>query len=370
MRFDRLFIAGTALVGALGCRSAVVGTDAGPLYDTARPPYVAEDAPVSPPIGLVRVRLANLIPGSPNLTVCLSTIAGTGTPETRGTILGEPDPAIMSDGTLPYPGVSSYLPLPARATPGHGYVLRLYDRADVPFALGGACPEVGTFAPIVEATLRPSELGNMGEYTAVAMGVLPGSPVSCGGTCPAVRLALFPDDHTSLPAAARARVIHAIPNLPAPIEVCVDPDMLIDPATGTVTANGFTPEVRIMPPASEDGLEFGEASSFVTSMPLQVAGAVFVHAVVTGVPPCNAATLLLGPTPIPFPVPPGSPEEVARTIDPGDVITNFAFGRVGSPCTSDTACIAPLMGECNTTRMICEDLLSPNVLPWQDVIGP
>lgn len=361
-----------AAIGALAsCRTATTAPDAGPLYDTARPPYVAPDAPRPRPVGLLEVRLANLIPASPNLTVCLSTIAGTGAPETRGTILGEPDPSIGSDGTLPYPGVSGYLPLPALATPGHAYVLRLYDRRDVPFALAGACPVVGTIPPIVQGTVSPSALGGMGPFSAVALGVLPGTPVACAGGCPPVRLAIFPDDRTAQPAAARTRLVHAIPNLPAPIEVCVDPDMVVSPTTGMVEANGAIPAVRFLPPASDaDGLSFGEASPFVSSMPLQTAGAIFVHAIAPGVPSCNAATLLLGPTPIPFPIPPEYPAEVARTIDPGDVITNFAFGRVGTPCTADDMCIAALMGVCQAPRMICRDVLSPNVLPWQDVIGP
>lgn len=356
---------------ASACRTPAPAPDAGPLFDAARPPYLAPDAPRPMPVGLVEVRLSNLVPASPNLTVCVSTIAGTGAPETGGTILGEPDPSLGSDGTLPYPGVSGYLPLPVLATEGYAYVLRLYDRADVPFALAGPCPPAGTVAPVVEATLVPADLGGTGRFTAVALGVLPGSPVACAGGCPPVRLAIFPDDPMPAASAARLRVVHAIPNLPAPIEICVDPDLVIDVTTGMATANGPIPSVRVLPPASDvDGLSFGEASPFVESMPLTVAGAVFVHAVSPLAPSCVAPTLLLGPIPIPFPVPASAPAEVARTFDVGDVITSFAFGRVGMPCASDADCLAPLMGRCSTTRMICEDLLSPSVLPWQDVVGP
>lgn len=356
---------------ASACRAAPSVPDGGPLYDAARPTYRAPDAPGPRPVGLLRVRLANLVPASPNLTVCLSTIAGTGAPEAGGTILGEPSPATGSDGTLPYPGVSGYLPLPARDTPGHAYVLRLYAREDVPFVLTGPCPAPGTVAPIAEATLTTADLGGAGPFTAAVIGVLPGSPVACAGPCPPVRVAIFPDDLASVASAARIRLVHAIPNLPAPIEVCIDPDLAIDAATGMPTGDGPIPSVRVLPPATDlDGLSFGEATPFVEAMPLTTAGAVFVHAVAPGVPSCNAATRLLGPLPIPFPLPAGLPPEVARTFDAGDVITSFAFGRAGTPCATDADCIAALGGTCAAPRMICADALSPSVLPWQDVMGP
>ena len=55
-------------------------------------------------------------------------------------------------------------------------------------------------------------------------------------------------------------------------------------------------------------------------------------------------------------------------LERGDVITNFAFGRVGAACTGDGDCVTT-MGVCNTARHVCEDALSPNLLPWQDVQG-
>jgi len=283
------------------------------------------------------VRLAHFVVAGPNLTVCLSTIPGTGVAETTGRILGTPDPARMLDGTLPFPSVSPTIPLPIYGAPGFGYAVRLYNRADVPFALGGACPAIGSVAPVVEGRFVASELPGT-QVTFVAIGALPDAPISCGASpCPAPRFAVIADDR-SAPAAgtARARVMQTIPNLPLPIHVCFDPDFIPG-------ANGPMPSQRVLPePSDTDGLAFGESTTFVTVPPLSgTPGAFFVHLQVPGAPDCVAMTAALGPITLPFPVPASAPADVARTIDAGDVLTLFAFGQV----------------------------LSPNILPWQDVMG-
>lgn len=353
-----------------GCMTRPSDPDVGPLLDTARPVYEAPDAVRI--TGYLEVRLANLSPAAPNLTVCLSTVAGTGAPETTGRILGEPDPAAMLDGTLPYPGVSPYIPVPIYDTPGFGYVVRLYDRADLPFSLGGACPAAdGAVTPLFTAELETAMLTASGarRATVMAMGVLPGTPTSCAGGCPAPQVVVITDDPTPMAEGVRLRLVHAIPNVPVPIEVCLDPDQAINTMTGMMT-NGPAPSMRILPEASDtDGMRFGETSGFIDAPPLSTSGVLYVHAVASGVPSCNAATLLLGPFPIPLPVPATAPLEVARTFDAGDVITAFAYGRAGTPCTESAMCIAALGGMCGP-RGSCVDALSPGVLPWQDVIGP
>lgn len=342
--------------------------DVGPLLDTARAPYEAPDA--ARPSGYLEVRLANLSPAAPNLTVCLSTIAGTGAPETTGRILGEPDAAAGLDGTLPYPGVSPYIPVPVFSTPGFGYVVRLYDRADLPFTLGGACPEPdGAITPLFSADLETAALMGARRATVIAMGVLPGTPTACAPSCPEPQVVVIPDDPNANPEGARIRLVHAIPNVPVPIEVCLDPDQVIDTTTGMMM-NGPLPSTRVLPEASDtNGLRFGETSGFVDAPALRTSGVLYVHAVSGAAPSCSAPTLLLGPFPIPLPVPPTTPPEVARTLDAGDVITAFAYGRAGTPCSDDSMCIAALGGRCGA-RGSCTDALSPGVLPWQDVMGP
>src|SRR5688500_15842828 len=87
---------------AFGCATRATPVDGGALRDSTFEDFDAS-GPEPTPVGYARVRLVNLIPASPNLVVCLSTIAGTGVPETQGHILGAPDARLMSDGTLPYP---------------------------------------------------------------------------------------------------------------------------------------------------------------------------------------------------------------------------------------------------------------------------
>ncbi len=350
-----------------GCTTRAAPYDGGALRDAAREDFDAAHVELTP-VGYAQVRLVNLIPASPNLVVCLSTIAGTGLTETEGHILGAPDARLMTDGTLPYPGISPYLPLPLYDTPGLTYVIRLYSREEVPFVMLGICPRPGSIAPVIEARVEASAVTVGTLYSAVAFGVLPGTPVSCGASaCPPPAVRLFPDDLTP-PSGIRARVrlFQGIPNLPAPIHVCVDLDFQI---VGGVVMDGPFPPIRALPPVADtDGVAFGEMSGFVDSPVLSTSGAFFVHAQIAGLPDCDPATLILGPIPVPLPVPDTAPTEVARTIDRGDVITNFAFGRVGAICVTNADCAATA-GMCNTARHVCEDVLSPNLLPWQDVQG-
>lgn len=358
------FVPVLAMLALAGCPRTDT-SDSGRNVD-AREPILTDDAGEPPtPTGLLRVRLAHFVVAGPNLTVCLSTIPGTGVAETTGHILGTPDTARMLDGTLPFPAVSPTIPLPIYDAPGFGYVVRLYNRADVPFALGGACPAIGSVAPVVEGTFIASELPGT-DVAFVAIGALPGAPISCGGgACPTPRFAVIADDR-SAPAlgTARARVMHTIPNLPLPIHVCFDPDF-------TAAANGPMPSQRVLPEASDtNGLAFGESTTFVTVPPLSgTPGAFFVHLQAPGAPDCFAMTAALGPITLPFPIPATAPADVARTIDVGDVLTLFAFGRLGAACTTDEDCAAIPGGICAPGRNLCVDALSPSVLPWQDVMG-
>jgi hypothetical protein len=338
--------------------------DAGSLLDTAPPSYDPPDA--ARPIGRIEVRLAHLSPAGPNLTVCLATIPGTGVPATTAHILGEPDPARGLDGTLPYPAISPYVPLPVYGSPGFGYEVRLYDRGELPFTLAGACPDDGSITPLFSSALEVGPLVSAGvtRVTVAAVGVLPGAPVACAAGCPGPELIAFPDDPTSNPIRVRLRLVHAIPNIPVPIEVCVDPDQ--DVVAGT---NGPLPSTRVLPEeADTDGVGFRDDTAFVELPALIFSGGITVHAVMMGVPSCVAPTQLLGPIPVPLPIPDTAPPEVARVFEAGDVITAFAYGRAGTPCMDDSTCIAALGGRC--VRNVCTDALSPSVLPWQDVMGP
>lgn len=352
-----------SLGGALaGCDKPSNTPDANADYD-ARPGFVeATGDPLPHPTGAFGLRLANLLVAGPNLTICISTIAGEGVPETTGHMIGTVDPARGLDGTLPYPGVSSYIPFPQYDAPGFAYVVRLYDRAALPFAaLGAPCPSVGTLEPVVVGTVETASASP--RTTLAAIGVVPGAPVACAADCPAPRALVIPDDPTPGPA-GRARVVHTIPNLPLPIHVCFDPDFVSPAQPGDI------PAMRVLPVASDtDGLSFGEVTDFIDVPPLSAPpGAFFVHLNAPGAPDCYPATIALGPLTLPFPVPETAPADVARTISAGDVLSLFAYGRMGSPCADDSTC-APLGGTCNAAAHVCMDILSPSVLPWLDVMG-
>ncbi len=361
----RLAVAMSALsFGMLSaCEPTTNAADADTHYD-ARPGFIeATGDPLPNPTGAIGIRLANMLVAGPNLTICISARPGAGVAETPGHMIGTVDPARGLDGTLPYPGVSSYIPFPTYAAPGFAYVVRLYDRAALPFAaLGAPCPAVGTLEPVVAGTIETASASP--RTTLVAIGVVPGAPVACGASaCPPPTALVIADDPTP-GAGGRARVVHAIPNLPFPIHVCFDPDFV------SPTENGPIPAMRVLPVASDtDGLAFGEVTDFIDVPPLSgTPGAFFVHLNAPGAPDCFAATLALGPLTLPFPVPPTAPPEVARTIRAGDVLSLFAFGRMGSPCADDAVC-APTGGHCNPAAHVCVDVLSPSVLPWIDVAG-
>lgn len=379
---------GWALVGSAflltalgGCRTAATPPDAGPLRDAAPTPYDAGPPRMDSGIalGTTYVRLVNIIPASPNLTVCLATIPGTGIPPAPARIIGQPDPTIMSDGTLPSPGVSPYLPAPVYDARGFGYELRLYSREELSFSQFGPCPDVGASpAPIATARIvadpmsaTPAQVDH--HYSLVLIGVLPNTPVQCTGACPEVQVRIF-EDFLTPPTGTnvRVRLFQGVPNLDYPIHVCFDLDYRVDAMTGMVN-NGPIPPVRSLPPAADtDGLAFGEVTPFINIPQVTSAGAFYTHATVPGVPDCDPSTLLLGPTTVPLPVPDTAPVDVARVFHSGDVITNFAFGRSGAPCTVDADCVAPssvcTMAPCTCdSTHHCHDDLAGNLLPWRDV---
>jgi hypothetical protein len=211
-----------------------------------------------------------------------------------------------------------------------------------------------------------------GHYTIAIIGVLPDSQVSCSGACPPVQVRVFPDNFTLPPHREfRARLFQGIPNLPGPIHVCVDPLYTSPTVHGT--------ESRILPPPGMPGLNFGEVTTFIASPALDppmgsIQGAIYTHLSVMGVPDCDPSTLLQGPVTIPLPVPASAPVDVARTFKAGDVITNFAFGRAGAPCTTASDCVAPtsvcVMHPCTCdATQHCVDDLAGSTLPWRDVRG-
>lgn len=364
---------GVALAFA-GCNTPAAGHDAGALRDA--PPAPFDAGPPNPDVGMVGigttyVRMVNLIPAGPNLTVCLATIPGTGIAPTPAHIIGQPDPSIPSDGTLPYPGVSPYLPAPIYDVPGFGYELRLYNRADLPFSSLARCPDVGQSpAPVITARIMAADVMVDHHYSLTIIGVLPGTPVTCPGNCPEVQTRMFEDSLTP-PAgnSVRVRLFQGVPNLPGPIHVCFD----LDYSAG---GDGPIPPSRSLPPAADtDGLAFGEVTPYIPIPPVTTVGAFYTHLNVAGVPDCDPSTRLLGPTTVPLPVPATAPVDVARVFAAHDVITNFAFGRVGSACTTAADCVAP-SSVCTTDTPCtcdptghCADALAGNLLPWRDVRG-
>lgn len=363
-------------IGLAACSTTPAGHDAGAFRDTAPAGYDAAgsdmDAAVAP-VGTIYIRLVNLVPASPNLTVCLAAIPGAGIAPVTAHILGQPDPP-TSDGTLPFPGVSPYLPALIYDAPGFGYELRLYDRAQLPFSALGVCPDAeASPAPIVTARFAASDLMIDHHYSLAIIGVLPGTPVTCPGACPPVQTRLFEDTLSRPPSnRVRVRLFQGVPNLPAPIHVCFDFDYSV---VGGVVMDGPVPPSRVLPPASDtDGLAFGEVTPYIEIPPVTSAGAFYTHATVSGVPDCDTSTRLLGPITVPLPIPASAPVDVARIFIGGDVITNFAFGRAGSMCTTASDCVAPssiCVGAactCDATHH-CVDDISGNLLPWRDVRG-
>lgn len=358
-----------------GCSSHAAVHDAGMLRDA--PPTGFDAGPPAMDSGMVGIgnayiRLVNLIPASPNLTVCIATIPGTGIAATTAHIIGQPDARLMSNGTLPYPGISPYLPAPIFDTPGFGYELRLYDQAAVPFVALGPCPAAGAQpAPIATIHATASSVMVNKHYSAVLIGVLPGTPVTCAGPCPEVQLRMFEDNLSPPPPGnhVKSRLFQAVPNLPGPIHVCFDLDYV------SAANPGFLSPTRVLPAAADmDGLAFGEVSTYISIPSVTSVGAFYTHQSVAGVPDCDPSTLLLGPTTVPLPVPVTAPREVARVFGMGDVITNFAFGRRGSPCTTAADCVAPT-SICTNAPCTCDgtghcaDDLAGNLLPWRDVLG-
>jgi hypothetical protein len=185
-----------------------------------------------------------------------------------------------------------------------------------------------------------------------------------------VQTRVFEDSLTStMSASVRVRLFQGVPNLPYPIHVCFDLDYV------SATSNGPIPPSRSLPPAADtDGLAFGEVTPFITIPPVTGAGAFYTHATVPGHADCDPATLLLGPTTVPLPVPATAPVQVARTFQAHDVITNFAFGRTGADCTTASDCVAPT-SVCTNAACTCDmthhcvDDLAGNLLPWRDVLG-
>jgi hypothetical protein len=354
---------------AVGCSTRAAGHDAGPLIDAAPAPF--DGGPGRMDAGsasYAEVRVVNLVPIAPTdtqLTLCISTITGTGVPETPGEMLG----------LIPYPAVSPYLNLPYSTNPGFGYVMRLYDPTAVPFTMFARCPAPGAVAPVVEVHVDGSQISTSHPSSVVMIGVIPNSPVQCPGACPPPQARVIADDRT-LPTGprVRTRLFQGVPNLPAPIDVCFDFDYQV--VMGTVM-DGPIPPSRVLPPlADTDGLAFGEVTDFIEIPAVTTRGAFYTHAHVAGVPDCDPSTLLLGPITVPLPVPADAPVDVARVFARGDVITSFAFGRAGAACTMDSDCVAPNAVECSATTPCtcdhthhCTDALAGSLLPWRDVRG-
>ena len=330
-------------------------TDLGEPSDLGEPVDLGEPADLgvlddAGPPGAVGVRFAHLIPGG----VAETTVVGTSAitlpvrlciytylpPRTAPVATQAPTalpPAPASPGTVSF--------LPFRAISG-AYNTSLFTALDVvyrvrvytvgPTGIGMddvACPTYGTTSPppLIEQDVPGAAVQLGHSYTAVALGLVPGTlgstppalPAVCGAAfdtaCPgtgvgsrAPALALL-DDDVSAPSAghAKLRVMHGIANGP-PVDVCYDPDGPGGTAESAVAAN----------------VSYGTASAYLEVPAPLASGALNVH--VASATACAGPVIGQLPMPIPAGAIPAGLLAAGATNDvlAGDVITIFGSGRI------------------------------------------
>ncbi|MCB9635770.1 MAG: DUF4397 domain-containing protein [Sandaracinus sp.] len=301
---------------------------------------VMEDAGVDagPPVESAYVRLAHLSPDTGRVQACIDLTFS-------GTRVGGPGP-LPADG-IPFRGISPYLQLDI--TEGATYVVRLFVMEEGVTIDCSLTEEMAGFVPAsLTLSVDSSDLDADARYTGAAVGYtseqsncLPDFMTACGEAQDA-RIELYPDDAILDPAAAKIRVIHAIPNAPA-VDVCYDDD----------------PEDETPPVAIASNVAFAEASEFFSSDAAIASGVLSVHVHVPGMSCVNSEATTLAQMPLPdtfaairmnpafMSILPFLPESFALN----NVYTIFAQGIAPMPVAMD-----------NPAGVL--------FLPWQDAPAP
>ncbi|UJR79448.1 DUF4397 domain-containing protein [Sandaracinus amylolyticus] len=327
------------------------------------------------------IRLAHLISDAvtaenPNgfVHVCLE--APTGGAQsllTQRVVSGTPTPF-----PIPYRGVSDYISTaPLNLLPLE-YTVHVY-----PVFAGSTCPATDTalFSIGVDTTdLMP---GNY--YTIAATGLLAGS----GAQAP--QFVIIEDDRTE-PAdgQTRVRLVHAIPNIPVPVDVCYDPDYTFPggvPTPGPMEAVSlFANQSYIGAALSDPPVAMVRTIDYVSRTPI-TGGLIAVFPRAAGATDCATANPLSPGViriPVPLPVPPaGTPNipgniSAGATFDDGEIVSIFAVGDVTftpaatTTCATDADCTAALpAGQgCNPVAHVCQHPRGPTVVPWVDNYTP
>lgn len=316
--------------------------DAGPM-DDGGPDGGPDAGPGNP-----RLRLAHLIPGAPPVHICLNA-----TGVEAALLITQSGGAAAP---VPYRGISSYVA--SLALPPIEHSVRVYDATDIE---GTTCPAASATepAPIFTETIDGADFVGGQFYTVAAVG-LP------GGTGTAAPHLLIIEDDLTEPEAdmARVRLVHAIPNLPAAIDVCFDADGPLGKASAPV---------RLF-----ENVSFEDATEYLSAAPTPAGSTFTVHVHNAAMGPCESPTAV-GPIPVPFPVPP-EPANFVETVEAGMVVSFFAAGRfdptvvivqpASGSCTTTAECQTANPTQptaaCNPIVMRCVDGLGPTVLPWQD----
>ncbi|MCB9600450.1 MAG: DUF4397 domain-containing protein [Sandaracinus sp.] len=257
-------------------------TDAG-MRDTGTPdpdtgvPMEDAGTDAGPPPEVAYVRLAHLSPETGDVQACIDLTFS----DVRVGGLG-PLPAMG----IPFRGISPYLEL--EITEGATYVVRLFIMEE---GVTVNCMLTEGMAGYLEAweeiAVPAADLTADAFYTGAAIGYADPRPSVCGaefsGACPPAldsRIVLFEDDSTLDAAAAKIRVLHAIPNAPA-VDVCYDDN----------------PEDETPPVAIASNLAFGNASTYFSSDAEIDSGVLTVHGHVDGAS-CVGAAQIGDPLPV------------------------------------------------------------------------
>lgn len=305
------------------------GVDSGPPPEDTGPVDTGVDAPE--PVEQAFVRVAHLSPNTGDVRLCIELRVG-------GTRVGGLPP-LPTDRTIPFRGISPYIGLDIEE--GVTYRVKAFVVESI------ADPVDCTMDSPLFVDVDSADLEVDGYYTGAALGFSDPMPSACGptfdGPCDAevhgARLALFEDDGVTDPAAAKVRVLHAIPNAPA-IEVCYDPDR----------------EAGEEPPMSLfASVAFGEASPYHESATAITTGSFRIFPAAAAAPACTAI--------------PGVRPQIAEITIPDlleDIRDMFEAGSPGAGANIATTF------ELDTIRTVFAMGVFPEMagfVPWRDIPG-
>lgn len=301
------------------------------------------------------LRLAHLIPGAPDVHICLAIPAGSAT----WTLITRD--ASNAPTAIPYGGVSSYvnrLPLPAPVT----IQVRVFPEDAITGPSMDVCPTTGDEA-IIDQTIAGGDFVADGFYTIAATGLT----TATAGTEQVPELVIFEDEITAPTTAGdtRLRLVNAVPNMPLTagtgIDLCID----TDPTDTTDPVELF------------DDVSFEEAADYLERAPIVGATpptVLSLHAHVTGAGDCATATRL-AQIPIPIPLPAGVPANYTDEFaaDTSNTLFFVGNGMIVNPlpCTmaSDCTTAGPTGTTCGPAGR-CTHPLAPTVIPVNDTFVP